>query len=1039
MILSIKKVLVIGSGPIVIGQAAEFDYSGTQACKALKEEGITVVLVNPNPATIQTDPDFVDEVLFEPLNTESIAKILIDKQCDAILGNVSGQTGLNIIVALENTQFFKKHNIKVLGTQPAYISKAEDRELFSRTMMQINEPIAPWNTYYTIEELTEFRDSKKFPVVVRASFTLGGSGGGLAKTYAELIEICREALQQSQKIIIEKSLEGEEEFEFELLRDYEDNCVVVCSMENIDPMGVHTGDSIVVSPAQTLSNKNYQMFRNAAIKIVRALNVIGACNIQFSWNAKTEQYHVIEVNPRTSRSSALASKATGYPIARFSTKLSIGYTLDQILNSVTGMSYAAFEPTMDYVAVKIPVWPFDKFRTKKRGLGISMHSTGEVMGLGRTFEEAFMKAFYSAGLNLELSIKGSESLLKTPTDKRVLAVLGALEKGMAVSTIAQLTRWNPFFIRKLSNIVTAKKQLSKHGLKSLKKAKLSGIGDADIAQILNMKEFEIRRIRIEMGIKAVYKAIDTCGGEYAAVTPYFYSTYNGFENEALSLTNSMIVIGAGPIRIGQGIEFDYSSVHAIQELKSQNYRAIMINNNPETVSTDFDMSDRLYFEPVNFEYVANIIENENPAGVLIQFGGQTAISVGMKIAMYFGKEIIKGTGIEEIEITENRTLFSEYLDRFNIQKAPGSLCYSKLELLDNAKKIGFPVLIRPSYIIGGAGIEVFYKIEELLKYLKLNNINYASPVLIEKFLENAVELDIDVLSDGKKVWMIGILEHIEDAGIHSGDAIMIYPPITITSNELKKIEALVMDITIALKIRGLINYQLMLKDGTIYMIEANPRASRTIPFLSKARNIKFASIATRLMLGQELQDIQHYSEKRYYVKVPVFPFKRFAGIDYLLGPEMKSTGEVIGAGNVFEEAILKAYDVSPYPLPKKGAVLLTVNDKDKKWGVKLAKILFNLDFEIYATRGTLQKLNHENIKAKLAYKVNDKRSPTCYDLIKDHKVNMVINTPMRSHLSFHDGYLIRKSAIDFNIPLFTNVKSAYYAVLAIKHYHDTIS
>ncbi|MGC9193721.1 MAG: carbamoyl-phosphate synthase large subunit, partial [Thermoplasmata archaeon] len=939
-----------------------------------------------------------------PLNAENIANILIEKHCDAVLGNVSGQTGLNIIVALDQSQFFKNHNIKVLGTQPEHIAKAEDRELFSSMMLRINEPIAPWHTYHKIEELSEFRDARRFPVVVRASFTLGGSGGGLAKTYAELIEICTEALQQSKKIIIEKSLEGEEEFEFELLRDSQDNCVVVCSMENIDPMGVHTGDSIVVSPSQTLSNNDYQVLRTAAIKIVRALNVIGACNIQFSWNAKTGQYHVIEVNPRTSRSSALASKATGYPIARFSTKLSIGYTLDQLLNPVTGMSYAAFEPAMDYVAVKIPVWPFDKFRTKKRGLGIAMHSTGEVMGLGRTFEEAFMKAFYSAGLKLKLQ-NPSESALKIPTDKRALAVLGALEKGMAVSKIAKLTRWNPFFIVKLSNIIKAKKQVAEHGLKSLKTAKLAGIGDADLAELLHMNEAEVRKIRIGQGIKAVYKAIDTCGGEYAAVTPYYYSTYHGVENEAVPLAESMLVIGAGPIRIGQGIEFDYSSVHAIQELKAQNYRAIMVNNNPETVSTDFDMSDRLYFEPLNFEYVANIIENENSKGVLIQFGGQTALSVGMELAAYFGKQIIKGTGSEEIEITENRSLFSEYLDRFNIQKAEGSLCYSKHELLESADKIGFPVLIRPSYIIGGAGIEVFYNIGELSRYLERNRISYASAVLVEKFLENAVELDIDVVADGKKVWIIGIIEHIEDAGIHSGDAMMVYPPITITSSELRTIETLITNITIALKIRGLINYQLMLKDGAIYMIEANPRASRTIPFLSKARNIKFARIATRLMLGHELKDIQNYSESRYYVKVPVFPFKRFAGIDYLLGPEMKSTGEVIGAGKVFEEAILKAYDASPYPLPRKGAVLLTVNDKDKKWGVKLAKILSGLNFEIYATRGTLQKLDHEHIKARLAYKVNDKRAPTCYDLIKDHKVEMVINTPMRSNLSFHDGYL----------------------------------
>lgn len=1031
----LKRVLVIGSGPIIIGQAAEFDYSGTQACKVLKEEGIEVILVNPNPATIQTDPEFADKVLFEPLTAENIARILIEYLCDAVLGNVSGQAGLNIVVELYNAGFFRLNNIQVLGTQPEDIAKAEDRELFSSTMMSINEPIAPWKIYTSVSDLEEFRDPKKFPVVVRASFTLGGSGGGLARNYLELLEISNIALQQS-KIIIEKSLEGEEEFEFELLRDIEDNCVVVCSMENIDPMGVHTGDSIVVSPSQTLSDRNYQRLRNAAIKIVRTLKVIGACNIQFSWNRRSEEYHVIEVNPRTSRSSALASKATGYPIARFSTKLSIGYLLEEIINPVTGLSYAAFEPAMDYVAVKIPVWPFDKFRTKNRGLGISMHSTGEAMGLGRTFEEAFMKAFYSAGLSINMDVKSPERLLKQATDRRIIAVLSALEKGIKVQKIAQLTHWNSFFIRKLNNIIAAKIELSKSGLRALKKAKMVGIGDEDISKIINVKEDEVRALRIEQGIKALYKAIDTCAGEYNAVTPYYYSTYHGIENEALPLHRSVIVLGSGPIRIGQGVEFDYSSVHAIEELKAQKYRAIMINNNPETVSTDFDMSDRLYFEPLNFEYVANVIENDKPEGVLIQFGGQTAISVGMEIAEYFGKEIIKGTDIENIVTAENRTMFSEYLDRFHIKKAPGYLCNSKTELLKNAAEIGFPVLIRPSYIIGGAGIEVFYRIGELVKYLTLDNIDYSEPVLVEKFIENAVELDVDVLSDTKKVLIMGVIEHIEDAGIHSGDAIMVYPAITVTERELEKIESIVREITGALKIRGLINYQLMLKDGEIYMIEANPRASRTVPFLSKIRNLKFARLGTSLMLGQELGEIQNLSDKGYYVKVPVFPFKRFSGIDYLLGPEMKSTGEVIGKGTDFEEALAKAFESSPYPLPKKGSVLLTLNDKDKKWGVKLARILYDLNFEIYATRGTMRTLKLENIDSKSAYKISDVRSPTCYDLIKDHRVNLVINTPKHSYSSFHDGYMIRKSAIDFNVPLFTNMKSAYYAILAIKYFHE---
>ncbi len=1038
-----KKILVIGSGPIVIGQAAEFDYSGTQACKALKEEGIKVILVNPNPATIQTDPDVADEVLFEPLTSASISKILLSKQCDGIIGSVSGQTGLNIIYDLYKESFFEKHNIKVLGTQPQDINVAEDRECFNRAMASINEPIAPWKIYHDLNTIKEdFKIGDDFPYVVRSSFTLGGSGSGLAMNYNELLEIASDAFKLSKSgIIIEKSLVGEEEFEFELLRDHKDNCIVVCSMENLDPMGVHTGDSVVISPVQTLSNREYQILRNAAIKIVRALNIIGACNIQFSWNIKTRQYHVIEVNPRTSRSSALASKATGYPIARFSTKIALGNSLDSILNPVTGKSYASFEPSMDYVAVKIPVWPFEKFKKSSRRIGTSMHSTGEVMGLGRTLEEAFMKAFYSAGFNFNIKFKNVKKYLTIPNDLRIPAIFSAIDSGIDLYEIAKLTGWNVFFVNKLKNIVNARSEVVKTDDVSyavMKKAKTYGIGDEDIAHLTHRSELEIRDIRKKLGIIPVYKAIDTCSGEYDAQSPYYYSTYTGCDNEPISMNNCVVVIGSGPIRIGQGIEFDYSSVHASEEIRAEGYKSIMINNNPETVSTDFDLSDRLYFEPVNFEHVANVADNERPTGIIVQFGGQTSINIAKKLADYIGKIKILGTSIDAIEITEDRHLFSKHLDKYNIKKPMSLSCTSSKDLLKNAEQIGYPVLIRPSYIIGGSGVEIFYNPYELEEHIDKNIINYDNPVLIESFFENATELDVDIISDGSEASIIGILEHIEEAGVHSGDATMVYPPIDVDYNAVAD---LLIDLTKSLRITGLINYQIMVKNRDIFMIEANPRASRTIPFLSKAIGIKFARIATALMLGHKLKeyDLNNIVATSYYVKVPIFPFKRFQGIDYLLGPEMKSTGEVMGIGKTIEEALWNAYESSLTPLPKSGAVLLTLNESDKiQYGNEIAKMVIKSGLELYATPGLVKHLNRNGINAKIAYKIGGMRKPTCSDLIKNGIIKMVINTPKQSHQSFRDGYVIRKAAIDFNIPLFTNLRSARYAISLLNYLNPVL-
>ncbi|MEM0447746.1 MAG: carbamoyl-phosphate synthase (glutamine-hydrolyzing) large subunit, partial [Thermoplasmata archaeon] len=838
---NIKNVLLIGSGPIQIGQAAEFDYSGTQAIKAFKEEGCKVVVLNPNPATIQTELEFADIVYIEPINILTVENIIQKEKIDSIASGFGGQTALNIVHQLYEEGILEKYNVRIIGTGIEAIDIAEDREKFRDLIISIQEPIPLGIKCKSIDDVYKAMENiKKFPIIVRSSFTLGGSGSGIAHNIEELIKIAEEALNVSplHEIIVEESLLNLQEFEFELIRDKKGNKIVVCSMENVDPMGIHTGESIVVTPSLTLSDEDYQTLRNSAFKVIDRLNIIGACNIQFCFNPNNGKYYVIEVNPRTSRSSALASKATGFPIARISAKIALGYTLDEIKNPVTGITYASFEPSIDYVTVKIPRWPFDRFRDADRKIGMSMKSTGEVMGIGRSFEEALMKAIFSLDQNYyylkNLNFKEDDLIncLKEATDSRIFCIAEALRRNYSPEFISELSGWNIYFIRKIKNIVEMEESCT--SLDNVKEAKKMGLSDKFISEKIGMDEISFRKKRIEMGIVPVYKEIDTCAGEFEAITPYYYSTYLGEENESKILQNSIVIVGSGPIRIGQGIEFDYSTVESVLGIREMGKNAIIINNNPETVSTDFDMSNKLYFEPLTFEHVANILEFENPLGVIVQFGGQTSINLVKDIVSYFGSGIILGTRPDRIDLMEDRGKFSEFLEKYSLEKAPGNYV-DTLQLKEYANKIGYPILIRPSYIIGGAGVSIIYNENDLEEYTK--KINEKGKVLIEKFIENAIELDVDVISDGKNVWIMGILEHLEEAGVHSGDSTMIFPPISLTEKIKKEIEEKIKRITLDLGIIGLANYQLMIKEGKIIFIEGNPRASRTVPFLSNLKGV----------------------------------------------------------------------------------------------------------------------------------------------------------------------------------------------------------
>ena len=957
----IKKVLIIGSGPIQIGQAAEFDYSGSQACKSLREEGIETVLVNSNPATIQTDMDMADTVYTEPLTPEIVSEIIKKEKVDAILPTMGGQTGLNIATGLGDLGLLE--GIKVLGSDIQTIKDVEDRDLFGHFMDKLNEPIPKCHAVESVEEAIEAVKDIGYPVIVRPAFTLGGTGGGVAYNEEELIEIATHGLDMSfiNQVLIDESVLGWKEFEYEVMRDKEDTCIIVCNMENIDPMGIHTGESVVVAPAQNLNDRDSQALRDASIKIIRALGIQGGCNIQFAVNPETGEYKVIEVNPRVSRSSALASKATGYPIAKISSKIALGMTLDEIKNDITKETPASFEPAIDYVVVKIPRWPFDKFRGINREIGVQMKATGEVMAIGRTFEEAIQKAIRSLDMGHDgfEYVEYTEDNLANPTDERLFQLYSAIKDGMDLDKIQKLTNIDKFFLYKIRNIVNFENEVTEEKLNDadfLRKAKQMGCSNKRLATLSNQTEEYIRNLLNRFNIKQSYKMVDTCAAEFEAKTPYYYSTYDSGNELKSSNKKKIVILGAGPIRIGQGIEFDYCCVHSSLALKEEGIETILINNNPETVSTDYDISDKLFFEPITFEDVMGIIDQEKPDGVVVQFGGQTSINLAVPLANAGVK--ILGTPYESIDGVEDRELFAQLLNKLHIHQAPYGTANSFEEAKEIAERITFPVLVRPSYVIGGRAMEIVYDNNELEEYMKeAVKVSPEHPILVDKFLEDAIELDVDVLCDGEEVFIAGIMEHIEEAGVHSGDSACVIPPQTIPEHILNTIREYSTKLALELDVKGLMNiqYAVKLDEEMVYIIEANPRASRTVPFVSKAIGVPLAKVATWIMTGAKLKDFNLTKEIKIdhvAVKESVFPFLKLPESDTVLGPEMKSTGESIGIDENFGMAFYKSQLAAGMDLPKEGKIFISVKEQDKKKIRPIAEKAANLGFELVATNGT---------------------------------------------------------------------------------------
>jgi carbamoyl-phosphate synthase large subunit len=1046
----LRKIMVIGSGPIVIGQAAEFDFSGTQACRSLREEGYTTVLVNSNPATIQTDVETADVVYVEPLTVETVARIAEKEKVDGILSGMGGQTALNICSELAENGTLERLGIALLGTQPKAIALSEDRELFREMMLRIGEPIPKSKTVHSIEEAMQAaREIGSFPVLVRPAYTLGGTGGGIAHNEEELQVIAGRGLIYSRihQVLIEESVLGWKEFEYEVMRDSKDNCIIICSMENLDPMGIHTGESIVIAPAVTLSDEDHQRLRNASINTIRALGIEGGCNVQFAFDPKTREYRVIEVNPRVSRSSALASKATGYPIARVAAKIAVGYTLDEIPNRITGKTFAALEPTIDYVVLKIPRWPFDKFRTVDRTLGTQMKSTGEIMAIGRTIEEGLLKALRSLEIDQEyldrvgLTEEQMRRELAVATDQRLFVIAEALRRGMDLEEIARITNWDPFFLFKIKNILDMEVLLKDGGelaMEVLRAAKRLGFSDRVIAELTGRSEEDVRRERKEAGILPTYKMVDTCAAEFEAETPYFYSTYER-ENEARpSERKRVVIVGGGPIRIGQGIEFDYACVHGVMALQEEGVEAIIINNNPETVSTDYDISDRLYFEPLTLEDVLNVIENERADGVILQFGGQTAINLAMPLmnALEGSKTKVLGTSPMDVDAAEDRKLFSALMDKLGILQPRSGTGHSFEEVRAIASEIGYPVLVRPSYVIGGRAMEIVYCEEELRTYVATAvKVSKAHPILVDKYLSHAIEIDVDVVSDGVDSFIGGMLEHIEEAGVHSGDATMSMPPQTLSPLMVSKIVDISNKVAKGLNIRGLLNLQLAVKDGDVYMIEANPRASRTVPFVSKAIGVPLAKIATKVMLGRSLKELGCVGVARYdhvAVKASVFPFLKLPGVDSILGPEMRSTGEVMGIAETFDAACYKALISAGLKLPSCGGVYITVSDADKPQILDIARELQDMGFCIYATKGTSTFLRERGLQTTTVYTISQKMAPDALGLMRGGDINLIINTPSEASGARRDGYMMRRLAVELEIPFLTTVQAARATVAAMK-------
>ncbi|ADP77105.1 carbamoyl-phosphate synthase large subunit [Methanothermus fervidus DSM 2088] len=1036
----IDSVLVIGSGPIQIGQAAEFDYSGSQACKSLREEGVKTILVNSNPATIQTDLEIADKIYLEPLTPKIVAKIIERENPDALLPTMGGQTALNVATKLSEMGALK--DIKVIGSSIETIQRVEDREMFANFMKKIGEPVPKYRAVNSVEEAFEAVEEIGFPVIVRPAYTLGGTGGGVAKNKKELEEVVSHGLKMSlvNQVLIDQSVIGWKEFEYEVMRDRKGTCITVCNMENVDPMGIHTGESIVVAPAQTLSDEDNQKLRSAALKIIDALGIEGGCNIQFALNPETGDYLVIEVNPRVSRSSALASKATGYPIAKIAAKIAIGLTLDEIQNDITKETPASFEPTLDYVVTKIPRWPFDKFREIDRRIGVQMKSTGEVMAIGRTIEESFHKAIRSLDIGKEgfYDTNVTEEDLKYPTDKRLFKIYSALKKGWSIEKIHKLTKIDKFFLYKILNIVKFEKKLTKKSIKDpkiLRKAKRMGFSDKKLAEICNVSERYIRKLRRKYGIRPAYKIVDTCAAEFEAKTPYYYSTYDDVDEVEVSDKNKVLIIGSGPIRIGQGIEFDYCCVHAALALKNEGFETIMVNNNPETVSTDYDVSDKLYFEPLTAEDVLEIIEKEKPDGVIVQFGGQSSINLAEDLE----KEGVKilGTPYESIDKVEDRERFTKVLKKLGIPHPPYGIARSFKEAKKIAKKIGYPVLVRPSYVLGGRAMEIVYNDKELKEYIEeAVKVSPRHPILIDKFLEDAIEVDVDALSDGEDVFIAGIMEHIEEAGVHSGDSACVIPPQTLSKETIETIEEYTRKLALELKVVGLINIQYAVKNENgkpkVYVLEANPRASRTVPFVSKAIGISLAKIAAMLMVGKKLSDfnLKNRKLKHVAVKESVFPFVKLPGADVRLGPEMKSTGETMGIDKNFGLAYYKSQLGADMKIPTSGNILISVKDSDKGKIKDIVKKAEKLGFNIIATKGTAEAIKDVVKNVKVINKVSEK-SPNIKDALLNGEIDLVINTP-HGKRSMDDGYIMRRMAVDLGIPYITTLAGARAALNAIE-------
>ena len=1048
-IKDIKKVLVIGSGPIVIGQAAEFDYAGTQACRSLKEEGVEVVLLNSNPATIMTDKDIADRVYIEPLTVEVVEQLIKKEKPDSVLPTLGGQAALNLAMELEEAGFLKENNVRLIGTTSETIKKAEDRLEFKKTMEKIGEPCAASLVVENVEDGVQFAESIGYPVVLRPAYTLGGSGGGIAHDRVQLVEILENGLRLSRvgQVLVERCIAGWKEIEYEVMRDSNGNCITVCNMENIDPVGVHTGDSIVVAPSQTLGDKEYQMLRTSALNIISELNITGGCNVQYALHPDTFEYCVIEVNPRVSRSSALASKATGYPIAKVAAKIALGYTLDEIKNAVTKKTYASFEPMLDYCVVKIPRLPFDKFISAKRTLTTQMKATGEVMSICDNFEGALMKAIRSLEQHVDSLMSydysyltGEELLevLKVVDDRRIWKIAEAIRQGISYDEIHRVTKIDKWFIDKIAHLVEVELQMKRSALDEdlLREAKRMEFPDNVIAEITGHTEREIHDMRHQYGITAAYKMVDTCAAEFAAETPYYYSVY-GSENEVTETNDrkKVLVLGSGPIRIGQGIEFDFCSVHCTWAFAKEGYETIIVNNNPETVSTDFDIADKLYFEPLTPEDVESIVDLEKPDGAVVQFGGQTAIKLTESL-MKMGVPIL-GTSAENVDAAEDRELFDEILEKCKIPRPTGGTVFTAEEAKEVANRLGYPVLVRPSYVLGGQGMQIAIDDHDVDEFIGIiNRIAQDHPILVDKYLQGK-EIEVDAVCDGEDILIPGIMEHIERAGIHSGDSISVYPAKSITEKTKKTIEEYTKRLAQSLHVIGLINIQFIVCGEDVYVIEVNPRSSRTVPYISKVTGIPIVPLASKVIMGHKIKDLGYtpglQPEADYFaVKMPVFSFEKIRDADISLGPEMKSTGECLGIAKTFDEALYKAFLGAGIKLPKFKNMIMTVKDEDKEEAVEIGRRFADIGYKIFATAGTAETLKNAGVKAIAVNKI-EQESPNLMDLILGHKIDLVIDTPPQGVEHSKDGFVIRRSAIETGVNVLTAIDTAKALITSLEN------